>query len=284
MNGAWLARFPHHGWLHFRVSGSVDARPLTFTMRSVAHSVSLTLHGCHAVRMISGGAEHRWEAPSGAVHFMPADGEQRTFVTTMSPDCQSAVFLIPEGQLRACLDAEGVDSPSGLHRFLSRHDPILEGCLVRLAAAASGSHDPAGADEAARRLVLRLAECAGAGPPAWHHDASTFDRRTVSSLVEHIDAHLRVTPGLTEMAVLAGLSPSHFARKFRLSTGLSLHRFVNQRRLLQALERLRSPAASLAYIALELGFSSQSHFTRLFSLLTGMTPAKYAKVFRRAIG
>jgi len=36
----------------------------------------------------------------------------------------------------------------------------------------------------------------------------------------------------------------------------------------------------LASVALDLGFSSQSHFTRLFSSLTGMTPAKYRKQFR----
>lgn len=42
--------------------------------------------------------------------------------------------------------------------------------------------------------------------------------------------------------------------------------------------------APLASVALDLGFSSQSHFTRLFSSLTGMTPAKYRKQVRPVVG
>ena len=83
--------------------------------------------------------------------------------------------------------------------------------------------------------------------------------------------------------MLAGLSPSHFAKKFRQSTGLSLNRFVNRRRIIHSLETLKADA-SLASIALDLGFSSQSHFTRLFSGLTGMTPAKYQKGVKRTVG
>jgi hypothetical protein len=41
---------------------------------------------------------------------------------------------------------------------------------------------------------------------------------------------------------------------------------------------------TLVGIALDLGFSSQSHFTRLFSEMSGMTPAKYRKQFRRSVG
>jgi AraC family transcriptional regulator len=85
------------------------------------------------------------------------------------------------------------------------------------------------------------------------------------------------------MSVLAGMSPSHFARKFRQSTGLSLSRFVNRRRILRSLETLKTDA-SLVSIALDLGFSSQSHFTRLFSGLTGMTPAKYRKSVKPTLG
>jgi len=79
------------------------------------------------------------------------------------------------------------------------------------------------------------------------------------------------------------MSPSHFAKKFRQSTGLSLNRFVNRRRIIRSLETLKTDV-SLASIALDLGFASQSHFTRLFSHMTGMTPAKYQKSFKRTVG
>ena len=106
----------------------------------------------------------------------------------------------------------------------------------------------------------------------------------MAGLVEEIDANLKSTPSLSAMALRVGLSPSHFAKKFRQSTGLSLHRFVNRRRILASLETLRGQSQPLAHVALDLGFSSQSHFTRIFSGLTGMTPAKYQKQFRRTVG
>ena len=60
-------------------------------------------------------------------------------------------------------------------------------------------------------------------------------------------------------------------------------RFINRRRILRSLVTLNTDA-SLASIALDLGFSSQSHFTRIFSGLTGITPAKYQKQTRRIVG
>ncbi|MFM7033806.1 MAG: helix-turn-helix domain-containing protein, partial [Planctomycetia bacterium] len=70
----------------------------------------------------------------------------------------------------------------------------------------------------------------------------------------------------------------------RQSTGLSLHRFVNRRRVKRSLDVLRDESSTLTEVSIRLGFSSQSHFTRLFSGLTGMTPAKYRKQFGRVSG
>jgi AraC family transcriptional regulator len=86
------------------------------------------------------------------------------------------------------------------------------------------------------------------------------------------------------MGQRVGISPSYFGRKFRQSTGLSLHRFVNRRRILASLNLLKDQSLPLAHTALELGFSSQSHLTRLFSAMTGMTPAKYRKQVKQTVG
>ena len=132
--------------------------------------------------------------------------------------------------------------------------------------------------------LLRLLQLSGRGVPEWHADGSVFDRRTLGQLVAYIDAHLKIAPCLSDMCLRVGISPSHFARKFRQSTGLSLHRFINRRRILSSFELLKDHSRPLADTALELGFSSQSHFTRLFSGLTGMTPAKYRKQVKRTVG
>ena len=284
MDGALLSPFPHHSWLSFQVR--VGPSPLSFHMRGVVHTVSLTVAGRHAIRQISGGRETRWTEDAGSVHFLPVDDEQRTFLTTAAPHASSAVLVIPRHHLDACLSRDGVEAPAEPRRVLAADDAVLRTCMQRLTAptADGGIRPDVGVDEAARRLVLRLAELGTGRRPDWHDDVSRFTRRTLDHLVDHIDAHLRVMPTLVDMAALVGLSPSHFARKFRGSVGLSLQRFVNRRRLRAALSALRSGDDSLSGLALDLGFSSQSHFTRLFSDLTGMTPAQYRRQCRPTVG
>jgi AraC family transcriptional regulator len=99
-------------------------------------------------------------------------------------------------------------------------------------------------------------------------------------IVEYIDAHLHHQFCIQELSSLVGYSPTHFAKKFRHTEGLSLGRFINRRRLAAAMGMIQNDSTPLAQIALDLGFSSQSHFTRVFSDLTGMPPAK----FRRQCG
>lgn len=286
-----LSSFPHHSWLSFHVRHA-GPRPLSVRAHGVVHSVSLTVAGCHAIRWIGGGRETQWTEDAGTVHFIPADGEQRTFLTTAAPRFESAVLILPATHLGECLETEGLRSTVELHRILAPDDRVLRDCMQRLtddtrdavgAGEAAGQEDSR-KDAAARRLVLRLAELGGGGVPDWNDDSSVFARRTLDHLIEHIDAHLHITPSLTDMALLVGLSPSHFARKFRTSTGLSLHRFVNLRRVQAALDALAGRDVSLAAVALELGFSSQSHLTRLFHERTGMTPARYRRHCACAVG
>ncbi len=204
---------------------------------------------------------------------------------TSDSGCDLFNVLIPPSHLTTVSEAEGFKPVNEWTPMFGRQDAVMRDCMASLAATPT-SQDMAGdvgIDEVARRLVLRLVELNGGGKSDWHDDASLFDRRTLLNFVAYLDEHLRVAPSLSDMAVIAGVSPSHFAKKFRQSTGLSLNRFVNRRRILKSFETLRTDA-SLASIALDLGFSSQSHFTRLFSGLTGMTPAKYHKSVKRTVG
>jgi AraC-like DNA-binding protein len=68
------------------------------------------------------------------------------------------------------------------------------------------------------------------------------------------------------------VSPYHLCRLFKEETGLSIHRYLNQLRLRQALEELARAETDLASLALELGFCGQSHFTRNFCKEFGVPP------------
>jgi len=79
---------------------------------------------------------------------------------------------------------------------------------------------------------------------------------------------------LAELAAVAGLSVYQLCRLFRARTGLTVHRYRNRLRLRAALERLAEPRVDLTALALDLGFSSHSHFTAAFREEFGMPPSR----------
>jgi AraC-like DNA-binding protein len=86
---------------------------------------------------------------------------------------------------------------------------------------------------------------------------------------------------LDEVARAVGTSPFHLARLFRRVTGFSLHGYRTRMRLLLALERLEAARGALTDLALELGFSSQSHFNDVFRKAFGVPPGAAGRVALR---
>jgi AraC family transcriptional regulator len=84
---------------------------------------------------------------------------------------------------------------------------------------------------------------------------------------------------LTVQAVAAdvGVSPVRLSRAFRRSFGESLGAYQRRLRIGRACERLRVASASLADVAVEAGFTDQSHFTRVFKQIIGITPAAFRR-------
>lgn len=82
---------------------------------------------------------------------------------------------------------------------------------------------------------------------------------------------------LEKLAEVAGCSPFHLCRIFRRETGASLSIYRTKLRLGAALDRIEEDLASLA---LELGFSSHSHFTVSFRRLFGRTPSAVRQLGR----
>jgi AraC family transcriptional regulator len=78
---------------------------------------------------------------------------------------------------------------------------------------------------------------------------------------------------LAGIARLVDSSVFHLARMFRRETGATLHAYRNQLRLRTALERLADPHSDLLATALDLGYSSHSHFTETFRRSFGATPS-----------
>jgi AraC-like DNA-binding protein len=124
--------------------------------------------------------------------------------------------------------------------------------------------------DAVRSLASRVP-----APPRGGMTAGTLRR-----VREHIDQQIAGKLSLHELADIAGLSASHFSRAFRQSVGMPPHRYLRHRRIEIAAEQIRNTALPLAQIALAVGFSDQSHFTREFVRVLGETPSAYRRCYR----
>jgi AraC-like DNA-binding protein len=282
MDGSQLSLFPSQSWFGFTHTIGKSPVPTELHLRQVNHLAVLILSGASSNRWIHSGQETRCNAASGMVGFFSADNEEHAMVSRTDTGAKAFILAIPPEHLQSIAASEGLTPSSELQARPFFHDATIRDLLARLVTDTSGGSITCGLDAeiAARALVLRLVEITQGEPPDWHADSSMFDSRTMGHITDYIDAHLQSFVTLDELALLPGMSPSHFAKKFRISAGLSLQRFINRRRLQAAMHLLQTDSTPLSQIALDLGFSSQSHFTRLFSSLTGFTPASY----RRQIG
>lgn len=99
----------------------------------------------------------------------------------------------------------------------------------------------------------------------------------VRSVTTYIDANLSAPLSCEELARLARLSVSYFARAFKCTFGYSPHVFLMRRRMERAQGLMLETNAPLAQIALDCGFADQAHLSRLFLRFTGERPASWRR-------
>jgi AraC family transcriptional regulator len=92
---------------------------------------------------------------------------------------------------------------------------------------------------------------------------------------DYVRAHLIESISLETLAELAELSPFHFSRVFKQSTGMTPLKFVIRERMLRAQQLIRETSRSLIEIALEVGYTSPSHFAEVFRRTVGMAPSEF---------
>jgi AraC family transcriptional regulator len=168
----------------------------------------------------------------------------------------------------------------GLHEQLGCRDPALVS-LIGLAAEELDNGGAGGklyADSLCLTIINRFVYIARReSAPITSGKESALPPPRLKRVLEKIQSDFTGNLSLDDLAAESGYSRAHFLRMFRIATGKTPHRYLQEFRLDQARMQLETGRASLSDIAMSVGFSSHSHLTRLFRRAFGATPADYRR-------
>ena len=121
------------------------------------------------------------------------------------------------------------------------------------------------------------------GRPAKRARCAGLSPERVARALKLIEENLAKPIHVDEIAAEINMSPFHFARMFKQSTGYSPHFYITLKRMDQAKEMLANTGLALAEVAQRLGYSTQAHFTGVFRAYSGTTPRAYRTRFRNSL-
>jgi AraC family transcriptional regulator len=193
----------------------------------------------------------------------------RSVVSASASPFHSLTFTLPARAFDASDEAGSDLKPWPSRTALL--DPVIQGLGMALLPALA---DP---DRAPRMFIEHVLLALRAHLVQRFEGQSTSQRGGLSSrqlkrAQSFVEAHLSENISLTDVAASCSLSAAHFAREFRQSTGLPPHRFLMERRVTRARELLVHTRLPLSDIAMRCGFADQSHLTKVFRRVLGVTP------------
>ena len=296
---------------HSTISLVADNRDKELVFRPLHESPIVSVHDycCHIAQSGPGGEE---ESDSNNIVLMRHGAFSRHFGRrTVTSDVNQAVFFSRDSTYRVSHPSDCGDrgtvftvSPRVLNDIVRELDPSIDEhpeqpfrfvtgpcdstvfwrhreLVQRLEAAESNPLEPLWADVTALQLVADVLESAfvhRGGAPRTKRQATGADHADRTEAAKaYLAVHMSERITLDDVARAVHASPFHLARIFQQQTGVPVHRYLTQLRLRASLERLAEGAEDITAIALELGFSSHSHFTDAFRREFGRPPSEVRK-------
>lgn len=208
--------------------------------------------------------------PAGVRSGWRWHARSQVIVITLDPDKLERFAL---SELGVVLTGEQLkDQPQ-----FSDPDICQAGWQLKLALATQALGSDVVFESLARVFLVKLIGRYGLRHEAKADADGGLTARRYKRVLDWVAERYAETITLEELAGVAGLSPSHFARLFKRTIGHSPMHYVTAYRIEQAKKALADPDRPLIDVALSCGFADQAHFTRVFKQLEGATPKAYRR-------
>jgi AraC family transcriptional regulator len=185
-----------------------------------------------------------------------------------------------DSALVSALDSELEHRPAGELRLqVNFQDPAARQLMTLLAADANEGFttERLYTEYLAQALALRMLSFGRrTKPPSNNRGTYGLPKHVLRRIIERMRC-LDDDLSLQALAKESGYSRVHFVRMFKAATGSSPHKYLLNLKLERVRELLKNPSMSLIDIALDCGFSSHSHMSRLFHKFVGVTPSAYRR-------
>lgn len=269
----------HLGWRGIEASRFRYATEGFYLPGFVGHAVVFHLGPTAELVERAEGHLHRAMVRQGDVSVVPAGLESEWWWDGKAVDRLHAYLdpaLLRETAAEAGTDPERLE----LLNSVATRDPLLERTGISLLEelASGGLASRLYAESLASVLavhLLRRHSSLGRGP-SQRLDPEGGGRLSETSLrtaLDYVGDNLSGDLSLAEIAAAVNLSPYHFARAFKRSTGLSPHRYVVRQRIERAKELLTNTDLPVGEVAKRTGFASPSHFSQQFRRAVGVAPS-----------
>jgi len=215
------------------------------------------------------GRSRRGTAIHGDIDIIPIGVPSRWEIGTAD---QGLILRIPPH----LIEMAQICIPEIRPRFLIR-DPQIEHIGWALTAEIEAG-SPSGSiyrESLTTALAARLVASHSATARATTEPRGAMPR--LKDVLGYIEEHLASGLSLGEIADVTGLSVSHTKVLFRRATGLPVHQYVIRRRVERAAHLIREGAIPMSQVALDCGFTHQSHLARHMRRLMGVTPGEFIR-------
>ena len=285
-------------WLRGRVA-SVEAPPQPDFVRSdvAGHHQILAFTNPTPVPAceigVDGSPDHFRDTrlAAGDLLVITAEGNSQPHATRWTKTLSLTSLSVDDAAFASVAQAADVDlaGVEFLDRFPTSGAAVTDSVLFSLVVAlrdellldrAHAATDPSGRVyaealvQAAAAHVLRHHTARGLVPEAY---TGGLTARQVARARDYARAHLAADVSLADLAAAADLSPYHFAREFKRSTGETAHGMLRRLRMEHAAIALRQTPHSVAAVALDVGYASPSRFAAAFRKHAGVSPTAYRR-------